>query len=301
MEQFKILFAGLANAGKTSLILTLRRQFSDLSEIKPTKGIERSEMDILGFKILTWDLGGQDIYRAEYKKKEAIIFSETEIFYYLIDIQEEDSYEESLQYFKEIVEIYKLVDPEKIPYFVICLNKIDPNLIMDFTPNIVKMTSDLKAILQGLNYKIFETSIYNLQSVIEAFSWGISKFLPKQSELELILKQFLADFPAVSIVNLLEKHSMFLMQSYRNEEAHALFNLLKEGIIAIIENMGADLNILKFDINQTYMLYVEKLVILQREYYILFMGEDLDYEAIQSSLINTYYSKIQNVVQRDLV
>ena len=86
MEQFKALFVGLAGAGKTSIILTLRRQFSDLSDLKPTKGIERSEIDILGFKILTWDLGGQDIYRAEYKKKEAVIFSETEILYYIVDM-----------------------------------------------------------------------------------------------------------------------------------------------------------------------------------------------------------------------
>ena len=119
MEQFKILFAGLANAGKTSIILTLRRQFSDLSGIKPTKGIDRSEMDILGFKILTWDLGGQETYREEYKKKEAIIFAETEIFYYIVDTQEIDTYEEALQYFREIVEIYKLVDKENMPYFVI--------------------------------------------------------------------------------------------------------------------------------------------------------------------------------------
>ncbi|MHA1649627.1 MAG: ADP-ribosylation factor-like protein [Candidatus Helarchaeota archaeon] len=299
MDQFKILFAGLANAGKTSMILTLKRQFSDLSDIKPTKGIERSELDILGFKILTWDLGGQDIYRAEYKKKEAIIFSETEIFYYVIDIQDIDSYDEALQYFKEIVEIYKLVDAKNMPYFVICFNKLDPNLIVDYSKQIEKLSAEFAKILEGIEYKIFRTSIYNLQSLIEAFSWGISKFLPKQSELELILKQFLKDFPTVNSVNLLEKHSMFLIQAYRDEPSHKFFNLLKEGIISIIENLGAQLTLLTFDINQIYKLYVEKLTILQRDYYFLFMGKDIDFNAVQESLINKYYSKIQEVVQRE--
>ncbi|MHA1276471.1 MAG: ADP-ribosylation factor-like protein [Candidatus Helarchaeota archaeon] len=300
MESFKILFVGLANAGKTSIILTLRRQFSDLSEIKPTKGIERSEIDILGFKILTWDLGGQDIYRTEYKKKEAIIFSETEILYYVVDIQDPDSYEETLQYFQEIVEIYKMADPDRLPYFVICLNKLDPNLIVDYSKEIDDLTAKFSKIIKNTEYKIFKTSIYNLQALIEAFSWGISKFLPKQSELELILKQFLHDFPTVNAVNILEKHSMFLIHAFRDEDSRAFFRLLKDGIISIIENLGTQINLLTFNINQIIQLYVEKLTILQRDYFFLFMGKELDFEAIQKALVSKYYGKVQDVVVKDL-
>ncbi|MFX1296240.1 MAG: ADP-ribosylation factor-like protein [Promethearchaeota archaeon] len=301
MEQYKILFAGLANAGKTSIVLTLKRQFSDLSGIKPTKGIERSEMDILGFKIITWDCGGQDIYRSEYKKREEIIFSETQIIYFLIDLQDTDAYEEALQYLKEIVEVYKPLDPENIPYFVICLNKMDPDLIEDYSMQTEKLSEDLKNILNGFKYKVFKTSIYNLQSVIEAFSWGISKFLPKQSEIKLILKQFLQEFPSIKAVNLLEKHSMYLIPTFRDEKSHSFFNLVKEGLISIIENLGKGLNILSFDINQIYKLYVEKLNILQRDYYFFFMGgEDMDYETIQISLLNKYYGKIQDILKREM-
>ncbi len=301
MEQFKALFVGLAAAGKTSIILTLRRQFSDLSDLKPTKGIERSEIDILGFKILTWDLGGQDIYRAEYKKKEAVIFSETEILYYIVDVQAPDLYDEALQYFEEIVEIYKLAEPERRPFFVICLNKLDPNLIEDYTKDIDDLTSKFSKKLKNFEFKIFQTSIYNLPTLIEAFSWGISKFLPKQSELELILKQFLHDFPTVNAVNLLEKHSMYLVHAFRDEDSRLFFRLVKEGIISIIENLGAQLNVLTFDINQIMQLYVEKLTVLQRDYYFLFMGKELDFEGIQKALVNTYYGKIQDVVIKDFV
>jgi len=300
LEQFKIVFAGLANAGKTSIILTLKRQFSELSGIKPTKGIDRSNMEILGFDIVSWDLGGQEIYRAEYKRKEAVIFSETEIFYFIIDMQDIETYEDALQYFQEIVEIYKLVDPKHLPYFIICLNKMDPNLLVDYNKQIEEITSKISDLLKGAEFKIFLTSIYNLQSVIEAFSWGISKFLPKQSELELILKQFLAEFPEINAVNILEKHSMFLVQSYRDDASHKFFNLFKEGVISIIEKLGNQLNILTFDINNVFKLYVEKLTILQRDYFFFFMGKDIDFNAIQNSLISTYYARIQTVVLADI-
>ncbi len=298
--QYKIVFAGLANAGKTSLTLTLKRQFSELSEIKPTKGIERTELDILGFKIVNWDLGGQDIYREEYKKKEAIIFSETEIFFYVIDIQDIDLYEDALQYLTEIAQIFKLVDEESLPYIVVCFNKMDPDLIVDYSKQVEEISSKLEKILEGFVYKSFETSIYYLPSVMEAFSWGISKFLPKQSELELLLRNVLSEHKNINAVNLLEKHSMFLIQSYRDEGTHRFFNLLKEGIISIIEKLGNQLTMLTFDINNVFKLFVEKMVILQRDYYFIFMGKDVDFEAIQTSLINDYYARIQEIIQSEL-
>ncbi len=300
MEQYKIVMAGLANAGKTSITLTLRRQFSELSAIKPTKGIERTDMDILGFRIVNWDLGGQDIYRAEYKKKEAIIFSETDIFFYIIDMQDMDAYEDALEYLREISEIYDLVDPDNLPFMVVCFNKLDPNLIVDYSKQIEELSGKIVTLLKGFEYKIFKTSIYNLPSIIEAFSWGISKFLPKQSELELLLRKFLSENKNVNAVNLLEKHSMFLIQSYRDENAQRFFNLLKEGIISIVEKLSNQLTILTFDINNVYKLYVEKMTVLQRDYYFIFMGKDIDFDAVQKSLINVYYGRVQEIVASDM-
>jgi GTPase SAR1 family protein len=300
MEQYKIIFAGLANAGKTSLILTLKRQFSDLPSIKPTKGIERTELDILGFKIVTWDLGGQDQYRAEYKKKQAIIFADTELFYFLIDATaDSNTCEEAIKYFQEIVEIYRLADPNHIPCFIVCLHKLDPNLPDKYSEQIKALSEKVETLLEGIDFKIFETSIYNLQTIIEAFSWGISKFLPKQSELDLIMKQFLSEYSTISIANLLEKQSMYLVHAYRDEKSHEYFNLLKDGIISIIENMGDQLHLLTSIINNETNLYIERLTILQRDYYFIVMGTDLDFEAIQKSLIDTYYTRIEKVVLAD--
>ena len=66
MEQ-KIILLGIANGGKTSLLLTLQREFKSLTKLKPTKGIERSHLDFFKKKIVVWDFGGQTKYRQNYK------------------------------------------------------------------------------------------------------------------------------------------------------------------------------------------------------------------------------------------
>ena len=81
--QYKVVFAGLANSGKTSILLNLKREYH--GEILPTKGIERSEMKILGHNLVEWDLGGQTTFREGYlKRKES--FYDTNLLYFVIDI-----------------------------------------------------------------------------------------------------------------------------------------------------------------------------------------------------------------------
>ena len=62
----KILFTGLDDAGKTSIILALKREYSKIAIIKPTKGAQRRIFEFLGKDISEWDLGGQERYRISY-------------------------------------------------------------------------------------------------------------------------------------------------------------------------------------------------------------------------------------------
>ncbi|MGQ4874124.1 MAG: ADP-ribosylation factor-like protein [Promethearchaeota archaeon] len=55
----KILFTGLDNAGKTSIILALQREFSKIAILSPTRGAQRRIFQFLGRDIAEWDLGGQ--------------------------------------------------------------------------------------------------------------------------------------------------------------------------------------------------------------------------------------------------
>jgi len=67
-EAKKILFTGLDDAGKTSIILALQREFSKITNIEPTRGAQRRMFEFLGKTISEWDLGGQETYRISYLK-----------------------------------------------------------------------------------------------------------------------------------------------------------------------------------------------------------------------------------------
>jgi hypothetical protein len=43
------------------------------------------------------------------------------------------------------------------------------------------------------NHKFFVTSIYNRRSIVEAFSYGISQFLPKKKSMDYVLKNFVQE------------------------------------------------------------------------------------------------------------
>lgn len=46
----KVLFLGLDNAGKSSIILTLLRDFSRIAILKPTRGVKQRIYDFLGIR-----------------------------------------------------------------------------------------------------------------------------------------------------------------------------------------------------------------------------------------------------------
>ncbi|MFX1500427.1 MAG: ADP-ribosylation factor-like protein, partial [Promethearchaeota archaeon] len=82
----KLLFTGLDSAGKTSIILSLQREFSKIAILSPTRGAQRRVFNFLGKEISEWDLGGQLSYRIAYLKNPSKYFEGTEIAIYVIDI-----------------------------------------------------------------------------------------------------------------------------------------------------------------------------------------------------------------------
>ncbi len=88
MKQFKVVFTGLSNAGKTSILKVLDKQFHRLANMVPTKGVERSLSTILGFPVTKWDLGGQEQYRQEYLSPKSKALLEADLLVFVVDIQD---------------------------------------------------------------------------------------------------------------------------------------------------------------------------------------------------------------------
>ena len=105
-DMIKILLAGLQNSGKTSILLALQKKYSHIGSLKPTIGVERTGIDILGYNIKVWDLGGQEEFREKYFEKKDEYFTETDILFYVVDTLDFRKYYEALTYYLKIVEVF---------------------------------------------------------------------------------------------------------------------------------------------------------------------------------------------------
>jgi len=217
-DPFKIVFGGLANSGKTSILLNLKREYH--GEILPTRGIERSEMKVLGFTLIEWDLGGQSAFRRSYlERKDA--FYDTNILYYVIDIHDSQSYEEAFDYFHEIIEIFR--ETSQTPKIVICFHKIDLHL----SPEMNKSLRDrFESIAEGFELKFFATTIFNTYSLINAFSYGLRLLSGQTTDLINQLQEF-AEETSSSAIILLESNG-FVIGEYFAPGSEKITQLTRE-------------------------------------------------------------------------
>ena len=126
-EEFKIIFAGLDNAGKTSFLIALRQKYNfyeRVKKLKPTINIEYSSFNFLNlYCINLWDMGGQERFRKIYTNNP-VYFTDTNYLYYLIDIQDELRFEESIQYLADLLDIFRSLEYSN--EIIICFHKYDP-------------------------------------------------------------------------------------------------------------------------------------------------------------------------------
>lgn len=162
IEKVKILIFGLTNSGKTSIVYSLQKKINLLNfiNLKPTRGINKIEFEEGNTKFYIWDFGGQESYRKEYIERMDRYFNESKKFIYVIDIQEQNLYDSSLEFLEDIILILK--NKELSMNISIFLHKYDPDLeIEEEIPiNLVKKIEAL--IPKEFKYKIFKTSIYTV-------------------------------------------------------------------------------------------------------------------------------------------
>ncbi len=170
----KIVLAGLDNAGKSSLLLSVNRKFSHLPSLAPTKGSIRSRFDYFGRKIIGFDLGGQRDYRNEYLTRPELFFTETDLLFYVVDIQDPARYAESEEYFTKIISAMEKLN--EIPKIVVILHKWDPDIHNNETieKGIAKIKTEFESLAkkQNIPLNFCSTSIFDRQSIDAMFSVG---------------------------------------------------------------------------------------------------------------------------------
>lgn len=218
-ESKKILFTGLDNAGKTSIILALQREFSKIANIQPTKGAQRDMFEFLGKDISEWDLGGQQSYRISYLKNPDKYFAGTEIAIYVIDIQNDERIPESLSYLKDVIVEFKKLKLQ--PPINVFFHKFDPILVESTNNEISNFTDEMgKKIKKFTNYKelhFFNTSIYNLQSIISAISQILLELYPKSKLIKKTIEEFALKLHCEGMV-IVDNNSLIIGSYFKDNE-----------------------------------------------------------------------------------
>ncbi|MHA1264606.1 MAG: ADP-ribosylation factor-like protein [Candidatus Helarchaeota archaeon] len=207
----KILFCGIDNAGKTSILHILKKNYSFLNKLKPTKGIERTKSKILEIDFVLWDLGGQEQYITTYFERKDYIFSDLSLLFFVIDIQDELRFDNVLEYFEKIIQVFR--ENEQTPRIVIFFHKVDPDI--KHTSNVRLYTKDLHKKITTIAHDFpeiafFETSIFERWSILAAFSYGIRSLSEKNvTILSEYLEAWAAAYQANAIL-LLSKDDIIL-------------------------------------------------------------------------------------------
>ena len=174
----KVILLGLDNAGKTTILMTMKKQQqSDVYDLKPTKGVQIEQLKAVEafstdlVSVIIWDFGGQEKYRRDYLREAQKYFSEIDQAIYVIDIQDKDRFDLSLEYLKNILDMTKNFNEQKVDVLVF-LHKLDPPLVNlpEYQKRSKFLTEKIIKIFEpfGFNLKIFETSIYTVFQKIEA-------------------------------------------------------------------------------------------------------------------------------------
>ncbi|MHA1732530.1 MAG: ADP-ribosylation factor-like protein [Promethearchaeota archaeon] len=239
MEEKKIIVSGLDNAGKTSMLLALNKKYDFekiVKELAPTIRIEYNRANYLGMPINIWDMGGQSNYREVYIRRMEYYFAETDTFYFVVDVQDPNKFEDALDYLTGILKFYYDEDM-KVPTFIL-FHKVDPDIQED--PEIRERLESLKKkFLQKLffwkTHMVFmETSIYDVQSIVTAFSHGLSMFIPSYEDLLVLFEKYGEATKRVAMF-LMDAKGIILAENYdRNlqpELLHEIFDKARESIV----------------------------------------------------------------------
>jgi GTPase SAR1 family protein len=219
----KLLFTGLDNAGKTTIIYGLQREFSKIAFLKPTRGAQRRIFEFMGKEIAEWDLGGQISYRISYLKNPGKYFDDTEIVVYVIDVQNRVRIPESISYLKDVVEQFRKL--EIAPPMYIFLHKYDPALRRNALNEMKNLELEIKEkIKKSVEYKeiyYYNTSIYDLPSIIKAMSQILLNIYPKSELIEKTIIEFGKKTYSDGIV-LLDDNSLIVGSFYKDDETKNL-------------------------------------------------------------------------------
>ncbi|MFX1387783.1 MAG: ADP-ribosylation factor-like protein [Promethearchaeota archaeon] len=208
---------GLDNAGKTSIITAITRRFGfeeEIARLTPTRGIARDSFKFLGIEFSRLDFGGQKIYRENYLAHPEKYLMGTDLLFYVIDAQDFNRYIESIDYLEKVLLFYK----EEQEYVPICIlfHKFDPQLVDDVQINkrILTLKQALTRYSNDFDIFFFETTIFDIKSIMDAFSSGLSMLFEKMEMVSNLFSEISKNYNSI-LIALFDAKGITLGEYYR--------------------------------------------------------------------------------------
>ncbi len=232
-RKMKILFAGLDDSGKTSFLLSVDRKYSKLIGLKPTSGASIKSIEALGATIFLWDLGGQYKFRKKYITKAEIYLYEADLLFYFIDIKNRNRFEESIDYLQNLKNVLNKFN-QNTP-IVYILSKGDSDILKsgEIKDNIEYIKKKLSEIPSNEPLEIYITSIFQIFTILRAFSSGISKLSPNRDLINHNLKNF--SLATSSYLSLLLSIDGLVLADFYSSEIMEFITIPKSEVMNVFE------------------------------------------------------------------
>jgi len=225
----KIIVSGLDNAGKTSILTALDKKYDfekDIVQLKPTIRVEYHKMNFLRNNCVFWDMGGQSSYRDIYINYQDVYFDGTDLLIYVIDIQDPDRFDNSLEYLNAILSFFEKSEMN-VP-IIITFHKYDPELKADeeILVNIEKLREKIINKYPNFNILFQQSSIYDIISIVQLVSYGLSVFDKKFFQLSELLEYYLDIFKCQALI-IFDRNGIIISEYYSDINPEVYVELLE--------------------------------------------------------------------------
>jgi small GTP-binding protein len=303
MVNIKIIISGLDNAGKTSILKVFDKRYDfeqEIKELQPTKKIEYHKTQFLNNTFSFWDMGGQKRYREEYQKDIDSYFANTDLLLYVIDTQESSRFDSTFEYLNKILEYFKK-NNMNVP-LIVTFHKSDPELKdnKELIENSEILTQKIIEIEQL--HKFFQTSIYDVVSIVQLISNTLSIFNEQHLKIYEILETGLIDLECESLI-LFEQNGIIIGENYSDsidyEVYVSLMNSIKEHIIQLkkIQEENSELDSQFTQINSSLLSYLHQINIKDQMFYISALIKEED-KAKFLKIFPKFLKKLSKVLKK---
>ena len=277
----KIGFLGLDAAGKTSIITAITKRFGfeeEVAKLIPTRRIARDTFKFLGIEFSRLDFGGQRIYRDDYLKRPEKHLNGLDLIFYVIDAQDFDRYIESIDYLEEVLLFFK--ESQEDVMVSILFHKFDPQLVgnVEINKRILTLKQALTRYSNDFDIFFFETTIFDVKSIMDAFSSGLSMLFEKMELVSNLFSEFNKNYDTI-LISLFDSKGITLGEFYRPHlqlsqkvKIYELYLEIQKRIIT--ENKKLYEFSDKFENGERFSGVIEVLKFGKLDFYLLFIIEE---------------------------